>query len=95
LRHMNVLAMELQKDNPSAVVFTWFWLEICICRQQLVSLTLFRVFDLSKKWTPQNSVKEIPHIEMEIEDLQPNTQELLTCLEKELSYTFPNLTVTN
>jgi hypothetical protein len=39
LRHMKVLAMEVQKDNPELVAFTW--LEISVCRQQVVSLKLF------------------------------------------------------
>jgi hypothetical protein len=86
LRHMNVLAMEVQKDDPAAVAFTW--LEISICRQQLVSRKSFRVFDLNRKWTPQTPVKDIPRTSLKREDLQQNTQQLLTRLEKEFERYF-------
>jgi hypothetical protein len=67
LMHMNVLAMEVQKDNPGAIAFTW--LEIIVCRWQLTSLTSFMVFDLSMNWTPQTPVAEIPEITMKREEL--------------------------
>jgi hypothetical protein len=87
LGQMNVLAMEVQKDDPGAIAFTW--LEITMCRRQLASLTSFKVFDNSKTWTPQTPVSEIPTIEMKREELHADTRELLSRLEKEFNRYLP------
>jgi hypothetical protein len=58
MRHMNVLAMEVQNEDPGAIASTW--LEICMYRRQLAALKLFDDFNLSKTWTPETKTTNIP-----------------------------------
>jgi hypothetical protein len=62
LKHMNVLAMQVQGESAAEVGLIWF--RVVLCRAKLKNYLLFKVFDISQSWTPQTPMKDILTVQL-------------------------------
>lgn len=87
LRHLNVLAMESQRDGDGSIAFSWF--QTACCRSRLEREKEFLVVDCSKNWTTESSFADIPKMKLKEENLSKIPLTMLHRLQKEFQQYLP------
>lgn len=86
MKIMNVLAMTSQKQSVDANCFSYY--SVAYARYMIESAKKINVVDLSGHYNPSTSFSRIPQVTLEIDQLNPLTQKLISRLVKEFDWYF-------
>jgi hypothetical protein len=86
LKVMNVLAMTSQKESIDSNCFSYY--SVANARYFVESKRKLKVIDLGANWNPSCEVSKLPMVNMQLENLRPETQTLIERLVKEFDHYF-------
>jgi hypothetical protein len=87
LKVTNTLAMTSQKEGVNANTLSYY--HVAMARNKIDIVTKLSVVDLNQTWLPDIDATKIPVISKELNELLPETNELINRFKKEFRHYFP------